>query len=70
MIAKMTLDRYEGDKAVLKTESGETVVWPKMRLPAGVREGSVMNFDIRDDRSAENEKKEMAKKILNEILDV
>lgn len=70
MILKLTLDRVEGEQAVLKTEDGATIVWPKNKLPAEAKEGSVLEFQIKDDQTAELEKKEMAKTILNEILDI
>lgn len=70
MLIKLTIDRFEEETTVLKSETGESIVWPKNMLPAGTHEGSVLEFEIKDDNSAEAEKKELAKHILNEILDV
>lgn len=70
MILKLTVDRFEGKQAVLKGDDGDTIVWPKIKLPAEAKEGSILEFKIKDDKLAETEKREMAKKILNEILDV
>lgn len=70
MTIKLTLDRIEGERAVLKTEDGITIVWPKNKLPVEAKEGAVLEFQIKDDRTAELKKKEMAKTILNEILDL
>ncbi len=67
MVIKMTIDRFEGKTAVLKTEKGESVEWPKNNLPE-VKEGAVLIFDIKNSDEYEREEKEKAKKILNEIL--
>lgn len=70
MLIKFTIDRFEGDKAVLKTNDGATVLWPKDKLPANSHEGSSVNFTINTDLETENEKRILAKNILNEILDI
>ena len=69
MNIKLTIDRIEGDEAVLKTEDGQSVVWPKNKLPDGARESMALNFNILSDAETEKDKKELAKEILNEILD-
>jgi hypothetical protein len=63
------IDRFENDKAVLKTEDGNTIIWPKDKLPNNTKEGSVLVFDILKDEEAQISKKKLAKNILNEILD-
>ncbi len=68
MNIKITIDRFEGGKAVLKTEDNNEIIWPKDNLPEQAREGMILNFNITDDAQAEKEKKELAKDILNEIL--
>lgn len=70
MNIKLTIDRFEGDKAVLKTEDGDTIVWPKNKLPIDTHESKVLNFNILNDEETEKDKKELAKEILNEILNV
>ncbi len=69
MLIKLTIDRFEGDKAVLKTEENETIVWLKNKLPQGSREGAKLLFLITDDKEEEKFGKQLAKDILNEILD-
>jgi len=64
----LTIDRFEEDKAVLKTKDGDTVIWPKNKLPENIKEGSVLAFIISRDAETEEEKKELAKSILNEML--
>jgi hypothetical protein len=68
MNLKLTIDRFEGKKAVLMTDDGHIVVWPKNKLPNDAREGMVLNLNILSDSEAEKDKKELAKDILNEIL--
>ena len=68
MKLKLTIDRFEGDKAVLKTEDDYSVIWPKSKLPAEARAGTVFIFNITDKKEDEKDKKELAKNILNEIL--
>ncbi|MEK7097816.1 MAG: DUF3006 domain-containing protein [Patescibacteria group bacterium] len=70
MNTKFTIDRFEGDKAVLRSEDGTVVVWPKNKLPDGAREGSALFFSIQNKEGAEKENKNLAKKILNEILNI
>ncbi len=70
MNIKITIDRFEGEKAVLKTEDNQSIVWPKDKLPANAHESMVLNFNILNDTETEKDKKELAKEILNEILDV
>lgn len=70
MNIKITIDRFENDKVVLKTDDGDTIIWPKNKLPENTREGAVLNFNILSDLETEKDKREMAKEILNEILDV
>lgn len=70
MNIKITIDRFENDKAVLKTDDGDTIVWPKNKLPENAREGAVLNFNILTDAETEKDKRDLAKEILNEIMDV
>ena len=68
MKINLTIDRIEGDRAVLKTEDGQTIIWPKDKLPPGAEEKNVLAFAIDADEKEEVEKKNLAKNILNEIL--
>ena len=70
MNVKLTIDRFENDKAVLKTEDRFTIIWPKDKLPENIHEGMVLIFNISSDTEDEKNKKQLAKDILNEILDV
>ena len=70
MILKLIVDRFEGDKGVLKTEDNQTIVWPKNKLPINSKEGEVLLFVITNSKEEEKSSKQLAKDILNEILDV
>lgn len=68
MLIKLTIDRFEEDKAVLTAESGIIIIWPKNKLPAGIHEGSALSFDIREEAEREKRDKQTAKDIINEII--
>jgi len=68
MNVKIIIDRFENNKAVLQTEDGQSIIWPKDKLPQDAREGMALNFNILSDAETEQDKKELAKAILNEIL--
>jgi len=68
MIIELTIDRLEGDKAVLITADGVSLVWPKDKLPDGIHEGSALNFEIMKNEEREKRDKQTAKDILNEII--
>ncbi len=66
----MIIDRFEGDKAILKTTDGSMVVWPKEKLPDQAHEGMVLDFEIEEEKNVEIKNKKLAKDILNEILNI
>lgn len=68
MLIELTIDRFEGDKAVLVVESGAAIIWPKNELPTDIHEGSVLSFDIREAAEREKLGKQTAKDIINEII--
>jgi hypothetical protein len=52
---RLTIDRFEGDKepiAVLLTDDGEQISFPKALLPKGVKAGDVLSFTIEKDAEA------------------
>lgn len=68
MRVEATIDRFEGDKAVLKLNTGETIIWPKALFSSELREGAVINIQINPDNKTTEDKQSQAKEILNEIL--
>ena len=69
MIITLTIDRFEEENAVLLTENGEIIIWPKNKLPEAAAEGAILKFSILRSEEEEKEKRELAKEILNEIMD-
>lgn len=68
MEEKITIDRFEDDKAILKTSDSKTIIWPTQKLPENVKEGDVLIFTIHTENEKTAKNKELAKTILNEIL--
>jgi hypothetical protein len=68
MQIKLTLDRFEGNKAVLITANGQQIIWPKDQLPAGLPDGSILIFALFKEKEREKKDKQTAKDILNEII--
>jgi hypothetical protein len=68
MIIRLTIDRFEEDKAILKFSDGETLIWPKNKLPNNLGDGSSLIFDIAEEKDRENNDKKTAKDIINEII--
>lgn len=66
MNIKLIIERIENGQAVLKTEDGQNIIWPANKLPEPINEGAVLNISI---NNKEQTNKQLAKDILNEILD-
>jgi hypothetical protein len=63
-----TIDRFEGEQAVLIGSDGQSLVWPKNKLPENLREGAALSFEITEKKERENRDKQTAKDIINEII--
>jgi hypothetical protein len=63
-----TIDRFEGTNAVLIFENGDKIVWQIKNLPEGIKEGSILKISISDEKSVEEERRKLAKELINEIL--
>jgi hypothetical protein len=68
MEISFTLDRIEGDRAVLLAPDKSDVIWPKIFLPKNIKEGDILHFKIIKNQEANEEKETLAKNILNEIM--
>lgn len=68
IVIKLTIDRFEEDRAVLIDGVGAAIVWPKNKLPDNLHEGSSLNFAIAEEKNREREDKQTAKDIINEII--
>ena len=43
---KFIVDRFEGNKAVLECENGETAVFERKALPKNIKEGDVLEITL------------------------
>lgn len=68
MILSLIVDRFEGDQAVLKSSDGFSVLWPKNKLPVDIKEGSALTIAITGEKGKEADSRQLAKDILNEIV--
>lgn len=62
------IDRFEGEKAVLKFPDGQTLIVPIDYLPEDASESSALKVFFGGDIGQEEEKEQLAKKMLNELL--
>lgn len=64
----VVIDRFEGEKAVLKLEDGQTLIVPIEFLPEEASEGDVLRLSFGNDREEKEKKENLAKSLLNEML--
>jgi hypothetical protein len=64
---KVVVDRFEGRFAVLTHGEGE-LLWPKDKLPGQTKEGDAMVLVLKKDADATKDRAELAKTMLNELL--
>lgn len=64
----VTFDRLEGEVAVLRTDDGQELVWPRTELPNNVKQGDVLSLALLSNADLTKERTHMAKTMLNEIL--
>ncbi|MFA4872058.1 MAG: DUF3006 domain-containing protein [Patescibacteria group bacterium] len=62
------IDRLEGDKAVIKTDDGQEIIWPIDKLSESANEGQIVKLFIGTSKDEEKEREKIAKTILNDIL--
>lgn len=69
---KGIIDRIEDEKAIISLVDGQKINWSLEKIPADCVEGTAVKISISKDGELdeEDEKKIMARNILNEILDV
>ena len=69
-LIKGVLDRFEGKQAIIKTEDGTEIIWPINKLPEDVTAGNTLKISISTSLDETSEKEQLAKNMLNEILNV
>jgi hypothetical protein len=65
---KAVIDRFEGESAVIKTDNGQEIIWPKNNLPEDAKEGAAVRLNLSTSKTDEEERAKIAKTLLNEIL--
>lgn len=48
---KFTIDRFEGEYAIVELEDREMVEIPRIILPPGAKEGDILNISIDEDET-------------------
>lgn len=62
------IDRIEGDFAILKTDDRQEISWFQDNLPPGLKIGAKVSLELKSAHDANKSQQELAKEILNEIL--
>lgn len=62
------LDRFEGDKAVIRFDDGQTLVLPKDDLFNQYKEGDALYFLISPDKDLTTGREKLARALLNDLL--
>ncbi len=63
------LDRFEGEWAIVETESRQTFNLPRSVLPPDVKEGDVLSLQVGIDLIATKERTEKSKGSLDNLFD-
>lgn len=65
---KGVIDRFEGKQAIIRLEDGQELNWPIKDLPEETEEGAVIRLVLSTAKTEEEERRKVAKSLLNEIL--
>lgn len=69
-VFKGTLDRFEGKLAVIKLDDGTEALWPIKNLADEIMPGARLKLSVSTSPDEQAEKEDLAKTMLNEILNV
>ena len=64
-----TIDRFEGDTAVIRTDDQKDILCPKSVLDATLVAGDAVTLRIEKNQAETGSQSELAKEILNQILE-
>ena len=70
MKLRLTIDRFEGDDksiAVLLTEDGTSVNFPKGLLPRGAKAGDILSFSITRDAAATKDVADKTRQVQDDL---
>jgi len=62
------LDRFEGDKAVIRFDDGQTLILPKNDLFNQYKEGDALYFLVSPDSDLTSAREKLAQALLNDLL--
>ncbi|AOY76720.1 DUF3006 domain-containing protein [Clostridium formicaceticum] len=62
---KVTIDRFEGEYAVVELENRRTIDMPKSLVPEGAKEGDVL--EIRIDREETDSRKKRIEELMEDL---
>ena len=62
------IDRFEENQAVIRTDDGFSIIWPKEKLDAEAKEGDAVKLAVLTDQDTTEDNEALAKQILNQIL--
>ena len=63
-----TIDRFEDGQAVIKTNEGQQIVWPKDKLTAEIKEGDAIQLYLVGAKTQTAANESIAKALLNQII--
>jgi hypothetical protein len=66
----LSIDRFEGDRkqiAVLLTDDGDQINWPRKLLPRGAKAGDVLSLEIERDIEATRQVTEQTRKVQEDL---
>ncbi len=62
------LDKIEEDKAIIKLNDGQEIIWSRRNLPQDIKEGEVIRIKLFTSDTERDEREKVVKKLLEEIL--
>lgn len=65
---RLTIDRFQGDRAVLRTDAGQELIVPRGELAPNAQEGDAVTASFRTGTDDAGARAQAAKDVLNEIL--
>ncbi len=69
---RFTIDRIEGNKAILECENGDFVTLELSSLPKNIKEGDILNFDENSyflNADETEKRKEKIKNLMNSLFE-
>ncbi|MFH1098442.1 MAG: DUF3006 domain-containing protein [Candidatus Uhrbacteria bacterium] len=65
---RFTIDRFENDRAVLRSDDGQELIVPRIELAADITEGTVVNAHFFTDTENGKTRIQQTRDVLNELL--